>query len=105
MEWDYNALQSNANTLFRKAKGWFPIAPHLYPKERTFRNLRGERIGALVFQEYLGKLRKNRTGRWLVQCDCGRHTIMHASTEHRALEDYRCASCYDKLKAKGKANG
>jgi hypothetical protein len=97
MEWDNTALQTGADRLFHKARGWQPIPPHLYPKERTFLNLRGVRRGGLVFEEYLGKLQKNRTGRWLVKCDCGRHTIMHASTQTRCEEDYRCDICYSEL--------
>lgn len=64
--------------VFGKAEGYKIIPPSLYPRIYSFDDLRGKRVGKLVFVGYLGKIRDDRPGRWLVRCDCGRHAIRAA---------------------------
>lgn len=80
--------------LWGRVEGYKVIPPHLYPNIYSFEDLRGKRAGNLVFVAYLGKIKKNRPGRWLVRCDCGKHDIRAGHIFKRGSADQqKCSDC------------
>jgi len=101
---DYNEDSENLARVLHKMEGWKIIPPALYPNIYSFQDLRGKRVGRLTFVGYLGKLRRNRPGRWLARCDCGKEVIRAAYVFKRGHdEEQMCMACHRAKSAEWKA--